>query len=78
MDGSRLFYLELKEKLEKMGMKQVSGDSALFTMHQDGKLIGVVCSHIDDSFMAGNETFDTSVVKKLLKVFKFSKVERNK
>ena len=53
MDGSRLFYLELKEKLLKLGMNEVSGDSALFTMQKDGKLIGLVCSHVDDLFMAG-------------------------
>ena len=53
MDGLRLFYLELKEKLLKLGMSEVSGDSALFTMQKDGKLIGLVCSHVDDLFMAG-------------------------
>ena len=41
LDGSRLIYLELKEKLEKIGMKQLSGDSAVFTCHVDGKLSGI-------------------------------------
>ena len=52
IDGSRLFYLELKGKLEKLGMKEVSGDPGMFTKHQDGKLTGIVCSHVDDLFMA--------------------------
>ena len=47
LDGSRLFYLQLKEKLEQLGLKQVSGDLAIFTFHQDGKLKGIVCIHVN-------------------------------
>jgi hypothetical protein len=78
VDGSRLFYLELKSKLEKLGLKEVSGDPGLFTMHQGGKLVGIVCIHVDDLFIAGNKGFNSSVVEKLSKIFKFSKVERKK
>ena len=78
VDGSRLFYLELKTKLEGLGMKEVSSDSGLFTMHQNGKLIGIICSHVDDLFIGGNEDFKANVVKKLFKLFKFSKVETRK
>lgn len=78
MDGSRLFYLELKEKLESLGMRAVSGDSALFTKHKDGKLIGLVCVHVDDLFMAGNSDFKRAIIEKLLTHFQFSKVETNK
>ena len=78
IDGSRLFYLQLKEKLEQLGMREVSGNSALFTMHSDGKLIGLVCSHVDDLLMAGNEKFKTILTDKVLKMFKFSKVEWKK
>jgi hypothetical protein len=37
VDGSRLFYLELMNKLEQLGMKELSGDPGLFTMPKDGK-----------------------------------------
>ena len=57
VDGSRLFYLELKNKLEKLGMNKVSGDPGMFTMQFDGKLVGIVCCHVDDLFMAGNDDF---------------------
>ena len=57
IDGSRMFYLELKEKLEKLGMRTVSGDPALFTLNKDGKLLGILCVHVDDLFMAGNDEF---------------------
>ena len=35
MDASRLFYLELKAKLEMIGLKQVSGDPAVFTTRME-------------------------------------------
>ena len=44
--------------LEQLGMKTVSGDSAIFSKHEGGKLIVVVCVHVhvhvDDLLMAGN------------------------
>ena len=78
LDGSRLFYLELKEKLEKIGMKQLSGDSAVFTCHVDGKLSGIVCIHVDDLLLMGNSWFKKTVIKKLFQQFRFSKVEYKK
>ena len=78
VDGSRLFYLELKTKLEKLGLKEVSGDPGMFTMHLDGKLVGIVCCHVDDLFMAGNDDSFSSVVNKLFNLFKFSKVEKKR
>ena len=78
IDGSRLFYLELKTRLEKIGLREVSGNTALFTMHDEGKLIGLVCSHVDDLLMAGNQRFKKLVSDQILKSFLFSKVEWNK
>ena len=78
LDGSRLFYLKLKEKLEELGLKQVSGDPAIFTYHQDGKFKGIVCLHVDDLLMMGKDTFRKQVKEKLFKMFKFSKVEETK
>ena len=75
IDGSRMFYLELKDQLEKLGMRNVSGDPALFTMHKNQKLIGLVCVHVDDLFLAGNEEFKEIFKNKLMLQFKFSKVE---
>ena len=78
IDGSRLFYLQLKEKLEELGFKPVSGDSALFTFHKDGKLRGLVCLHVDDLLLLGRDSFMDLVQQKLFKLFKFSKVEKDK
>ena len=78
IDGSRLFYLELKEKLEELGMKNVSGDPALFTCHKDGKLEGIVCLHVDDLLMAGSKKFKGIFLQKITETFKFSKMEADK
>ena len=78
LDGSRLFYLQLKEKLEQLGLKQVSGDPALFTFHRDGILKGIVCIHVDDLLLMGKDCFKKLVPEKLFKMFKFSKVEKDK
>ena len=78
VDGSRLFYLKLKSKLELLGMREVSGEPGLFTMHKDDNLVGLICSHVDDLFIGGNEYFKANVVKKLFAQFKFSKVEEKK
>jgi hypothetical protein len=78
LDGSRLFYLELKKKLVSLGMKPVSGDPALFTIHENNQLIGFVCIHVDDLLMAGNYRFRQVIREKLIKHFKFSKMEEGK
>ena len=78
IDASRMFYLELKQRLEELGMKMVSGDPAMFTMHKDNKLIGLICVHVDDLLMAGNDDFKHIVKTQLMLKFKFSKVEMEK
>ena len=78
IDGSRLFYLELKKSLETLGMKALSSDSAFFTLHKDGKLIGFVGIHVDDLLMCGNSLFESLVAGNLMKHFKFSKLEKRK
>ena len=77
LDGGRLFYLKLADKLEHLGLHKVHADGALFSYVVDGKLHGVVTTNVDDLIMAGDELFDVEVVEKLQEEFKFSKVEVN-
>ena len=79
VDGSRLFYLKMKSELEGIGMKELSGAPAVFTKHSDdGELIGIICVHVDDNLIMGNNDFKNIIEKKLFSVFKFSKVEKDK
>jgi hypothetical protein len=59
-------------------MKALSADSAFFTCHRDGKLIGLVCVHVDDLLLCGNDAFESIIANKLMKYFKFSKLEKEK
>ena len=68
----------MKKVLETLGLKALSGDSAFFTFHVKGKLVGFVCLHVDDLLMAGNIQFEKTVVTKLMETFKFSKLEHRK
>ena len=43
-------------------------------MHSDGKLIGMICIHVDDVLILGNKTF----ARNLFNTFKISKVEKDK
>ena len=75
IDGGRLFYLKLAEKLHDLGLHEVHSDGAVFTYVVEGKLQGLIISNVDDLLMIGNELFNNEVVEKLKDVFKFSKVE---
>ena len=77
LDGGRLFYLKLADKLKKLGLNKVHADGALFSYVVDEKLHGIVTTNVDDLIMAGDEKFDNDVVKKLQQEFKFSKVEND-
>ena len=76
--ASRMWYLEVDEKLMSCGMKRLSGDLAVFTYHVEGKLKGIVEIHVDDFLTMGDLDFVRDVVKPILSMFKFSKIELNK
>ena len=78
IDGSRLFYLQLKNQLEKLGLKNVSGDPAVFSYHKAGKLEGMVCLHVDDLLMVGRPVFKRFILGTITEKFKFSKLESDK
>lgn len=48
-DGARKFYFNEKEELDKLGFKQCSVDPAVFCHRKDGRLYGIICSHVDDA-----------------------------
>ena len=78
VDGGRLFYLKLSEKLLKLGMHRVHSDWAMFTYVRNGKLHGLVTTHSDDLILAGDDIFDEEITSKLRDMFTFSKFEENK
>ena len=73
-DASRNWYLAIKETLNKMGMKCLSGDDAVFYIVKDGKLEVKCLLHVDDFLIGGSEWFHTLVLNNLLKRFTFGKI----
>ena len=57
VDGGRLFYLKLSEKLLSLGMHRIHSDGAMFSYVKDGKLHGIVTTHSDDLILAGDDAF---------------------
>ena len=75
-DASLQFYLKCKNVLISVGCKQSQVDPAMFfKFNKEGKLIGIIISHVDDFLHAGNNNFKESVVKKLAEIFQMGKTE---
>ena len=77
-DASRKFWLSMRELFGSMGLKTVKGDEAFYYRHKDGKLEGMILSHVDDFNMAGTEKFLGEIRTMLKTELSVSKVERNK
>ena len=73
-DGARQFFVSVKEELLKLGFKQCLLDPAIFFLHKDGKLDGIICCHVDDFLHSGGRYFET-LIRKLRKRFYAGKVE---
>ena len=55
-DASRKFWLRIKEVFKNFGLKKLVGDEALYYKHdENGKLIGLLSTHVDDFSLAGTE-----------------------
>ena len=61
-----------------MGMKQLSGDDALFYMVENNTLIGLCALHVDDFLTGGTKKFEDILDKKLQGRFTFGKIELQK
>ena len=69
-DASRQWYLTMKEELIKYGAEVSKYDEAIFTWHLNGKLHGVISTHVDDLMWGGSKVFKVSVIDKLKAKFK--------
>jgi hypothetical protein len=76
-DAARQFYDSVVELLESCGCKQSQLDPAFIFKQHEGKLIGIVASHIDDFLHCGNELFEHGVMKKLRTRFLAGKLEQD-
>ena len=75
MEASRKFWLRVKEVLLEIGLKIMEGDKAFYYLHQDGELMGIVITHVDDFTIAGTEAFIKEVLETISKEITISKIE---
>ena len=78
-DASRKFWLRVKEVFGKFGLRKLVGDEALYYKHnENGDLVGIVSTHVDDFSLAGSEEFLSTVTEEIRKTLDISKVENDK
>ena len=76
-DASRSWYLTVKAQLNKLGAVASKLDEAIYTWHFEGKLHGIIATHVDDFCFAGSKVFQASVIDKIYKIFKVKSEEVN-
>jgi hypothetical protein len=69
-DAARVWYLNLKRHVESLGGKRSLVDNTLFYWKKGDKLVGIMCSHVDDLFYGGTEEFVSEVIGELKKRLK--------
>ena len=74
-DASRKFYLKVTAILRNSGCHQSIYDPALFYYVKEGKLHGLVGTHVDDFIHAGSDIFEKTVMKKIYEQFVVGKTE---
>ena len=72
-DASRKWYLKVKETLENLGVTMSIYDEALFYYKEEGKLDGLIGTHVDDFLYVGSNNFEEKVIDKVREVFEISK-----
>ncbi len=68
----------MKETLQELRLKTLPGDDAFYYEHKDGKLMGLILSHVDDFTIAGDTDFVKRIVTGIKERFTVSKVEEDK
>ena len=63
--------------MKKIGLKVMKGDEAFYYLHEDGKLIGAVITHVDDFTMAGTDEFIKKTLEIVGKELTISKIEED-
>ena len=68
-DASANCYLQVKEELDKLGVKCSRFEPPFFFWHFKNELQGLLITHVDDFCGGGTKSFKQIVIKPLRKVF---------
>ena len=70
-DAARQFYMSLKHELIRLGCRQSLLDKTVFyKLDDEGKLCGLILTHVDDFLHCGNSVFEKTVLIPLCQRFK--------
>ena len=72
-DSSRQWYFTLREHLLNVGCVVSKLDKTVFRYYDNGKLAGILVTHVDDVLHAGNTKFNDVIVKTMFSKFKISR-----
>ena len=77
-DASRSWYLTMKKELLSLGAEMSKLDQAIFTWYHNGKMHGIISTHVDDFCWGGSKLFTISVIDKIRKKFLVRSEESSK
>lgn len=72
-DSARHWYLTLTDHLKSIKCAISKLDKSLFRAYYSNKMSGILLTHVDDVFYAGNTNFREEIIRSLLKTFKISR-----
>ena len=77
-DAPRAWYERIRAEFKRLGGVVRTYDNALFLWNdENGMLIGILVSHVDDFAFAESETFHTTVIEEFKKTFKIKQYENS-
>ena len=76
-DASRGFWKLVKNLFKELGLVPVAGDEAFYQKREEGKLVCVCITHVDDFTVGSTTTFLKTLIDSLNNKLKISKVEKN-
>ena len=68
-DASRSWYLNVKKELIGLDAIVCKSDPAVFIWHNQSKVNGLLCTHVDDFLFGGTELFLNEVINPIKRVF---------
>ena len=71
-DASRYWYMRVREELIKLRCQCSKADPAVFYLHVNGQLEGLIVSYVDDFIWAGSENFKLNIINKVKSIFPIS------
>ena len=76
-DAGRLWYRRLRDEILNSGCTELTGDAACFLYHNNGRLQGIIGTHVDDIIYGGTPEFEESIIKPLMNTFNISKTDHD-